>query len=60
MEQVFHEMGLGSTTVLHDFYQSRVIGYHKHMQNTCQQLMTEYDKLKNPDLRAADDTKTSK
>ncbi|KAK7097852.1 STAGA complex 65 subunit gamma-like [Littorina saxatilis] len=48
MEQVFHEMGIGSVTELHDFYQTRVLSYHTNMMETCQQLVAEYDKQKEP------------
>lgn len=53
MEQVFHEMGIGSVTTLHEFYQNRVINYHKNMMDTCKQLVAEYDKLKEPMTLAA-------
>lgn len=48
VEQVYHEMGIGSVTDIHDFYQSRVINHHASMQQTCAQLMAEYEKLKQP------------
>ncbi|CAG2201911.1 SUPT7L [Mytilus edulis] len=48
IEQVFHEMKLGSVTNLNDYYQSRIINYSKNMEHTCQQLMQEYEKLMQP------------
>lgn len=48
MCQVFAEMGLGSITTLHDFYQTRILHYHENMVETCQQLSQEYNKLKHP------------
>ncbi|XP_064608215.1 STAGA complex 65 subunit gamma-like isoform X1 [Liolophura sinensis] len=48
MCQVFAEMGLGSITTLHDFYQTRILQYHENMIETCQQLSQEYNKLKHP------------
>lgn len=45
LEQVFHEMGIGSVTTLHEFYQTRVLSYHKNMLETCKQLVAEYEKL---------------
>ena len=60
MEQVFHEMGLPGTTALYDFYQHRVINYHQNMIQQCQQLMEEYERLSNPDLRAAEEIKMAK
>jgi STAGA complex 65 subunit gamma len=53
MEQVFHEMGFGSVTGLHEFYQTRVVNYHKNMMTTCKQLMNDYEKLKEPMALAA-------
>ena len=55
MEQVFHEMGIGSVTKLHEFYHTRVLKYHEHMQETCQNLLEEYEKAKNPELRAVEE-----
>jgi len=50
IEEVFHEMGLGSVTSLHDFYHSRIIKHQKNIEKTCQQLMAEYEKLKQPTM----------
>lgn len=44
-------MGCGSVTSLHDFYHKRVINYHKNMEELCQQLDAEYEKLKEPILQ---------
>ncbi|CAI9744398.1 Hypothetical predicted protein [Octopus vulgaris] len=46
VEQVFHECGVGSVTELHDFYQNRVLRYHDNMLQQSQQLVSEYEKLK--------------
>lgn len=43
-------MGIGSVTTLHKFYQSHIINYQKNMEQTCQQLVTDYEKLKLPIL----------
>lgn len=48
VEQVYHEMGIGSVMEIHGFYQSRIINHHASMQQTCAQLMAEYEKLKQP------------
>ncbi|XP_061183989.1 STAGA complex 65 subunit gamma-like isoform X2 [Saccostrea echinata] len=56
VEQVYHEMGIGSVTNIHDFYQSRIINHHTSMQQTCAQLMTEYEKLKQPIMNKQMDT----
>lgn len=56
IEQVFHEMRLGSVSNLHDFYQSRIINYSKNMEQTCQQLMQEYEKLMQPVIQKNTDT----
>ncbi|CAC5412499.1 SUPT7L [Mytilus coruscus] len=56
IEQVFHEMKLGSVTNLNDYYQSRIINYSKNMEHTCQQLMQEYEKLMQPVTQKTPDT----
>lgn len=56
LEQVFHEMKLGSVIGLQDFYQSRVINYSKNMEQTCQQLMVEYEKLMQPVMQKSEST----
>lgn len=48
VEQVYHEMGIGSVMEIHGFYQSQIINHHATMQQTCGQLMAEYEKLKQP------------
>ncbi|XP_060083650.1 STAGA complex 65 subunit gamma-like [Ylistrum balloti] len=50
VEEVFHQMGIGSVTTLHSFYQSHIINYQKNMEQTCQQLVTEYEKMKLPTM----------
>ncbi|XP_056010203.1 STAGA complex 65 subunit gamma-like [Ostrea edulis] len=55
-EQVYHEIGIGSVTNVRDFYQSRVINHHAAMQQTCIQLMTEYEKLNQPIMTKQMDT----
>ena len=49
-------MKLGSVTGLQDFYQSRVINYSKNMEHTCQELMTEYEKLMQPVIQKSEST----
>ncbi|XP_067140328.1 STAGA complex 65 subunit gamma isoform X1 [Centruroides vittatus] len=51
IEQVFHEAGIGSITTLHNFYQSRMIDYHKFLFQTCQQLLEEYERLRTPEMK---------
>lgn len=51
IEQVFQEMKIGSVTCLHEFYHKRVINYHQNMEELCQQLEVEYEKLKEPMLQ---------
>nr|KAG5709235.1 hypothetical protein BaRGS_017987 [Batillaria attramentaria] len=48
IERVFHEMGIGSVTTLHEFYQTRVLAYHKNMLEACKQSAAEYEKLQQP------------
>lgn len=45
IERVFYEMGLGSITCLNDFYQQRILAYHKKKEEQCQLLMAEYNRL---------------
>ncbi|XP_052279018.1 STAGA complex 65 subunit gamma-like isoform X2 [Dreissena polymorpha] len=51
LEQVLQELGLGSVCGLHEFYEQRVVRYQRHMQDVCRQLVTQYDKLKEPILQ---------
>ncbi|XP_022238160.1 STAGA complex 65 subunit gamma-like isoform X3 [Limulus polyphemus] len=60
IEQVFHEIGLGSMTELHNFYQHRVVAYHRGMMKTCQQLMHDYEKLRRPEVKPTEDSKLTK
>ncbi|XP_064637438.1 STAGA complex 65 subunit gamma-like [Lineus longissimus] len=60
MDQAFHEMGIGSVRLLHDFYQNRIINYRKHMIQQCNTLMMEYDRVKNPEYRNTEDFKVIK
>ena len=55
MEQVFYDMGIGSVTKIHEYYHTRVLKYHDHIMETCQSLLDEYEKAKNPELRAAEE-----
>ncbi len=52
-------MGIGNVTVLHDYYKNRVLKYHENMLETCQNLLQEYEKAKNPELRLSEE-KTAK
>ncbi|CAL1539764.1 unnamed protein product [Lymnaea stagnalis] len=45
IERVFHEMGLGSVTCIHDFYQMRILAYRQKLEDQCQTLMSEYNRL---------------
>ena len=58
MEQVFHEMGIGSVATLHDFYQTRVLKYHDNMMKMCKHLVAQYDKLKQPIAAKSPSTST--
>ncbi|XP_069129324.1 STAGA complex 65 subunit gamma-like [Argopecten irradians] len=50
VEEVFHQVGIGSVTTLHSFYQNHIINYQKNMEQTCQQLVAEYEKMKLPSM----------
>uniref|UniRef100_A0A0B6Z4R9 Bromodomain associated domain-containing protein n=1 Tax=Arion vulgaris TaxID=1028688 RepID=A0A0B6Z4R9_9EUPU len=45
IERVFHEMGMGSVTSLHDFYNQRIVAYHNKIKQQCQSVMSEYSAL---------------
>ena len=57
MEQVFHEMGIGSVRMLHEFYQQRVRQYHRNQIQTCHHLVAEYEKIRSADSRLLEETK---
>lgn len=45
MERVFHEMGFGSMTSLHDFYQKRVLQYRDKCEARSLSLVQQYQAL---------------
>ncbi|XP_033000489.1 STAGA complex 65 subunit gamma [Lacerta agilis] len=59
MEQVFHEVGIGSVLSLQKFWQHRIKDYHSYMLQVSKQLSEEYEKLVNPE-KAAEDMKPVK
>ncbi|CAI9608397.1 unnamed protein product [Staurois parvus] len=59
MEQVFHEMGIGSVLSLQRFWQHRIRDYHTYMLQVSKQLSEEYEKLVHPE-RVSEDTKPVK
>ncbi|KAM9317254.1 STAGA complex 65 subunit gamma [Gastrophryne carolinensis] len=59
MEQVFHEMGIGSVLSLQKFWQHRIKDYHTYMLQVSKQLSEEYEKLVHPE-RLSEDTKPVK
>lgn len=60
MDHLFHDMGLGDVTTIHDFYQSRIVSYHHHMMKTCRQLVDDYERVKNPDFRHSGEFKMAR
>ncbi|XP_037097910.1 STAGA complex 65 subunit gamma [Syngnathus acus] len=56
MEQVFHEMGIGSVLALQRFWQVRIKDYHSYMLQVCNDLSEEYERLVNPE-KAPEDSK---
>ncbi|KAG1690685.1 STAGA complex 65 subunit gamma [Nymphon striatum] len=52
LERVFHDIGIGNITSLEEFYESRVIQYHKNVSKNCKSLQEEYEKLRNADNKA--------
>ncbi|OXB65783.1 hypothetical protein ASZ78_008850 [Callipepla squamata] len=59
MEQVFHEVGIGSVLSLQKFWQHRIKDYHSYMLQVSKQLAEEYEKIVNPE-KAAEDSKPVK
>ena len=57
MEQVFHELGIGSPRVLHEYYQQNIIQYHQRVFTSCQQLAADYERIRTPAGRAAEKNK---
>ncbi|KAE8600259.1 hypothetical protein XENTR_v10013157 [Xenopus tropicalis] len=59
VEQVFHEMGIGSVLSLQKFWQQRIKDYHTYMLQVSKQLSEEYENIVHPE-RASEDTKPVK
>lgn len=51
MEHVFYDMGMGSMTTLHGFYETRILKYHEYMLDAYNDLQDEYASLSLPVLR---------
>ncbi|KAM8834411.1 STAGA complex 65 subunit gamma [Synchiropus picturatus] len=56
VEQVFHEVGIGSVLDLHRFWQVRIKDYHSYMLQVSKDLSEEYERLVNPE-KAQEDSK---
>uniref|UniRef100_UPI00358EDA27 STAGA complex 65 subunit gamma-like n=1 Tax=Myxine glutinosa TaxID=7769 RepID=UPI00358EDA27 len=48
IEQVFHEIGIGSSLELRGFWQRRVRDYHAYVLSSSKQLTEEYERMLNP------------
>nr|XP_033792751.1 STAGA complex 65 subunit gamma [Geotrypetes seraphini]XP_033792752.1 STAGA complex 65 subunit gamma [Geotrypetes seraphini]XP_033792754.1 STAGA complex 65 subunit gamma [Geotrypetes seraphini]XP_033792755.1 STAGA complex 65 subunit gamma [Geotrypetes seraphini] len=59
MEQVFHEMGIGSVLSLQQFWQHRIKDYHSYMLQVSKQLSEEYESIIHPE-KATEDLKPVK
>ncbi|XP_064412659.1 STAGA complex 65 subunit gamma [Latimeria chalumnae] len=59
MEQVFHEIGIGSMLSLQRFWQQRIKDYHSYMLQVSKQLSEDYEKIVNPE-KTSEDTKPLK
>ncbi|XP_067883876.1 STAGA complex 65 subunit gamma [Heterodontus francisci] len=60
MEQVFHEVGIGSVLSLQRFWQHRIKDYHSYTLQVSKQLAEEYEKLVSPEKISTEDTKPLK
>ncbi|KAL2099417.1 hypothetical protein ACEWY4_005897 [Coilia grayii] len=56
VEQVFHEVGIGSVMALQRFWQSRIKDYHNYMLQVNRDLSEEYERVVNPE-KAQEDSK---
>ncbi|XP_040055373.1 STAGA complex 65 subunit gamma isoform X2 [Gasterosteus aculeatus] len=56
VEQVFHEVGIGSVLALQRFWQVRIKDYHNYMLQVSKDLSEEYERLVNPE-KALEDSK---
>ncbi|XP_036398775.1 STAGA complex 65 subunit gamma [Megalops cyprinoides] len=59
VEQVFHEVGIGSVLALQRFWQIRIKDYHSYMLQVSRELSEEYERLVNPE-KAVEDSKPLK
>ncbi|KAM9466763.1 STAGA complex 65 subunit gamma isoform 2-T2 [Clarias gariepinus] len=59
VEQVFHEVGVGSVLALQRFWQVRIKDYHSYMLQVSKELSDEYERLVNPE-KALEDSKPLK
>lgn len=59
VEQVFHEVGIGSVLALRRFWQVRIKDYHSYMVQVSKELSEEYERLVNPE-RALEESKPLK
>ncbi|XP_012693574.1 STAGA complex 65 subunit gamma [Clupea harengus] len=56
VEQVFHEVGIGSVLALQRFWQGRIKDYHNYMLQVSRELSEEYERVVNPE-KALEDSK---
>lgn len=56
VEQVFHEVGIGSVLALQRFWQTRIKDYHSYMLQVSSELSAEYERVVNPQ-KALEDSK---
>ncbi|KAF7704679.1 STAGA complex 65 subunit gamma [Silurus meridionalis] len=54
VEQVFHEVGIGSVLALQRFWQVRIKDYHSYMLKVSKDLSDEYERLVNPEKALED------
>ncbi|KAM5164318.1 STAGA complex 65 subunit gamma [Mantella aurantiaca] len=59
MEEVFHEMGIGSVLSLQSFWQHRIKDYHSYTLQVSRRLSEDYEKLIHPE-RIPEDAKPVK
>ncbi|XP_064481990.1 STAGA complex 65 subunit gamma-like isoform X2 [Ornithodoros turicata] len=55
LEHALNECGIPGLNVLNQFFQDRILNYHKHMIKTCKLLHETYERVKVPQGSSSDD-----
>ncbi|XP_030833007.1 STAGA complex 65 subunit gamma [Strongylocentrotus purpuratus] len=55
LSQVFHEIGVGSTQTLINFWKTRIQDYHDRILKQTEEIREKYEDMKNPNYQSQDD-----